>query len=356
MRFVELFAVIGLMREALEPLGWRCVLANDNSPMKARWYKERWGEDDLVVADIREINSLPNCDLLTASFPCVDFSTAGMRGGLAARRGSSLIGKVFALIEAMRDRPRYVLLENVVGLLTLRDGSDLQVIIEYLAFLGYACDVVVLDAAHFTPQQRKRLFVVGELGSTTRAFIPDQSWLYPEALSGWIRARARTPLYPEGLPFRTFDWGDTPGTTTRLEHVLDHVPDESPLWNTPDYVDLNERLDDAYRGRLEDCRGRYSRGEIDGRIAVTYMRGSIRICEPGVMTCLLARPAAWVLDMRGGGERVRRFSPEELARLQGADGWPIPEGVSSRSSYVCFGDAVCVPCVRWLATHAFTFS
>ncbi len=100
--------------------------------------------------------------LATASFPCVDLSLAGHYRGLEGRESSTF----FAFAEALRAldgrRPPLVLLENVPGFLSSRQGRDFTTAAETLAGLGYRLDAFVLDARHFTPQSRRRVFVVGQ--------------------------------------------------------------------------------------------------------------------------------------------------------------------------------------------------
>ena len=77
-RFAEFFSGIGLVREAIEPLGWECAFANDIAQDKARMYIDRFGDDHLVVDDINNValNDLPDdLGLMTASFPCIDLSS-----------------------------------------------------------------------------------------------------------------------------------------------------------------------------------------------------------------------------------------------------------------------------------------
>src|SRR3712207_1236802 len=87
-RFYELFAGVGLVREALEPLGWECVYANDFDPKKQAIYRVRFpGEAsaDLDGRNLFDVNpdELPRpVDLVASSFPCIDLSLAGKRGGL----------------------------------------------------------------------------------------------------------------------------------------------------------------------------------------------------------------------------------------------------------------------------------
>jgi site-specific DNA-cytosine methylase len=91
--------------------------------------------------------------------PCQDFSVAGKRKGLAGDRGALAI----AWLELVgRHHPRFVLLENVPGLLSSRGGRDMAALVGALVELGYGVGYRVLDARHFgVPQRRRRVFILG---------------------------------------------------------------------------------------------------------------------------------------------------------------------------------------------------
>ena len=188
--FAEFFAGIGLVREAIEPLGWKCAFANDISHAKAEMYDARFGLRDFVIEDIRRVTaqSLPaNIDLATASFPCIDLSLAGNRAGLAGEHS----GTIWPFLELLTTRSRQggpppaVLLENVTGFLSSHGGRDLAAVCERLAALGYVIDLVVVNARWFTPQSRPRLFVLGMRADAAPAM---------SARSSGVETRIRTPF------------------------------------------------------------------------------------------------------------------------------------------------------------------
>lgn len=101
-------------------------------------------------------------DLLAGGFPCQDLSVAGKRRGLAGERSGLFFE--FARI-ADEFRPRWLLVENVPGLLSSANGRDMGVVLATLADLGYGLAWRVLDARFFgVPQRRRRVFIVGHLG------------------------------------------------------------------------------------------------------------------------------------------------------------------------------------------------
>lgn len=101
-------------------------------------------------------------DILVGGTPCQSFSVAGRRGGLDDARGNLAIE--FCRL-AGRLWPRWIVWENVPGVLSANAGRDFGTILGALAKLGYGCAWRVLDAQFFgVPQRRRRVFVVGHLG------------------------------------------------------------------------------------------------------------------------------------------------------------------------------------------------
>jgi DNA (cytosine-5)-methyltransferase 1 len=101
-------------------------------------------------------------DLLVGGTPCQSFSVAGLRGGLDDERGNLALGY---LKLADRLRPKWLVWENVPGVLSSNGGRDFGSILGGMVELGYGLAYRVLDAQFFgVPQRRRRVFVVGHLG------------------------------------------------------------------------------------------------------------------------------------------------------------------------------------------------
>lgn len=115
----------------------------------------------------KEWPNVPSVDLLVGGTPCQSFSVVGLRGGLADPRGN--LALVFlALVE--RTRPRWVVWENVPGVLSVDGGRAFGAFVGGLGQLGYGWAYRILDAKYFgVPQRRRRVFVVGYLGDWRRA-------------------------------------------------------------------------------------------------------------------------------------------------------------------------------------------
>ena len=237
-RFGEFFAGIGLVREAIEPLGWNCKFANDIAHQKAEMYTARFGKEHLLVRDIHCLGAadLPeDLDLLTASFPCIDLSLAGNRAGLAGEHS----GTVWPFVELVAELCRHVsppsalLLENVTGFLTSHSGHDLNNVCARVGELGYFVDLVVVDARWFTPQSRPRLFVLAVRKETLAE--PVSRTGHATRLRGAAIRRFQL-AHPE-LPFVELPLPEPPfRSTTTLVSILEDLGGDDELWWPTDRV------------------------------------------------------------------------------------------------------------------------
>ena len=357
-RFAEFFAGIGLVREALEPLGWECAFANDIAEGKAEMYRERFGADDLVVDDINEltIRDVPDdVELMSASFPCIDLSLAGNRAGLAGEH-SGAIWPFLDLVEAQCARdaaPEALLLENVTGFLTSHGGRDLSEVCERVAALGYSLDLAVVDARWFTPQSRPRLFVMAVRQHENLPWHPATDQVSRIRTRGVRRFQAAH----RHLPFIELEIPAPPERAREtLASVLQDVdPDDERWWPAEQTAAMlasmapthRERVDallEAKRGGVATLFRRRRRGKTVGEVRGDKIAGCLRTPQGG-------SSVQFLVDCRGGEPRIRPLTGREYARLQGATGFPI--NVGDRQAQMGFGDAVCVPAVTWLARHAF---
>ncbi len=164
----SLFAGIGGFDLGFERAGWRTewqVEINDTARavLADNFPQARQFEDVTKVTG----EVLGYVDCITAGFPCQDISQMGSRrkGGKLGLRGKRS-GLFFEVIRLLREiRPRWVVLENVHGLLHSNHCEDIQVVIQSLADCGYVGCFRVLDARYFgVPQARRRVFLVAGLG------------------------------------------------------------------------------------------------------------------------------------------------------------------------------------------------
>lgn len=168
-RMVELFAGIGAQAMALEELGipfTSTVCEIDKAAYRS--YCAIHG-DTPNLGDITKVEHLPDCDLLTYSYPCQDLSVAGLQRGMVEGSGtrSSLLWEVGRLLTdaAERERlPEVLLVENVDAVLNRKNLPEFNRWIDRLKTMGYTSSYAVLNAKDYgVPQSRKRCFMVSTL-------------------------------------------------------------------------------------------------------------------------------------------------------------------------------------------------
>ncbi len=183
LKVASFFAGIGGFDIAFEKVGMKVVFQCEIDKFCRAVLKKHWPKAKLLN-DIDDISKdeIPPADLWCGGFPCQDLSLAnqGKRRGLNGKR-SGLFFKFAELIEAKR--PRWIVIENVSGLLNSNDGEDFKVLLETLDELGYCLAWRILDAKFFgTPQRRRRVFIVGSYrtrGAIEVLFGPDANAVVP---------------------------------------------------------------------------------------------------------------------------------------------------------------------------------
>lgn len=165
-RFFDMFAGIGGFRSGLAAVeGFECVGHCEIDKYANQAYNAMYEpKGEVYFHDARTINpdEMPDIDLICGGFPCQSFSIAGRRGGFADARGT-LFFEIARLAAAKR--PKYLLLENVPGLLSHDGGRTFAAILGALSELGYDVAWQVLNSKDFgVPQSRKRVYIVGYLG------------------------------------------------------------------------------------------------------------------------------------------------------------------------------------------------
>lgn len=186
MRYLSLFSGIEAATVAWKPLGWTpyafAEIEKFPSAVLAHHYGSNMPGEPLSsngvpnFGDVTKFKEWPNgpIDLICGGSPCQSFSVAGLRKGMDDPRGN--LALVYLAI-VNKYRPRWVVYENVPGLLSSNGGRDFGSFIGGLAELGYGFAYRVLDAQYVrvdgfgraVPQRRRRVFVVGYLGDWRRA-------------------------------------------------------------------------------------------------------------------------------------------------------------------------------------------
>lgn len=362
--FYEFFAGGGMARAGLAD-GWECLFANDFDEKKSETYKLNWGDDELIVGDIRNIESkkLPgNPDLIWASFPCQDLSLAGGGAGLQGNR-SGTFWPLIALIQNLKNEgraPAVIALENVLGTLTSHSGLDFTAICQALTGLGYTYGAIVVDASHFVPQSRPRLFVIGVRSDLTidacaTVNDPKSPWHTPTLQTAYKRL-------PRKLQDNWLWWNlpTPPKRTKKFADFLEENPQSTKWHEASETAALLSMMSEVNIAKVELAkasgvkmvgtiykRTRHERGGKVQRAEVRFddIAGCLRTPSGGSSRQL-------IMVVTGDEIRSRLISTRETARLMGLpESYRLPERYNE--AYHLTGDGVVVPVVRYIANHLF---
>lgn len=175
MRYGSVCSGIEAATVAWHPLGWKPAFFSEIDKFPRAVLQHHYPDvplhgDFTTIGD----DDYGTIDLLVGGTPCQSFSIAGLRGGLGDDRGNLALEY---LRLAGRKRPRWLVWENVPGVLSSNGGRDFGSILGGLVELGYGFAYRILDAQYVrtqshpraVPQRRRRVFVVGYLGDWRRA-------------------------------------------------------------------------------------------------------------------------------------------------------------------------------------------
>lgn len=296
MKYIDLFAGIGGFRHGINQAhpDWECVYSNEWDKYANQCYRQHFGECD--NRDIRTVptSDIPDHDLLCGGFPCQAFSVAGKRGGFNDTRGTLF----YEIARILADkRPRYLLLENVKGLLSHDSGKTFQTILGVLTDLGYDIQWQVLNSKDFgVPQNRERVFIIGHL-----------------------RGEPRPQVFPI-----------TEGNSVHLSEVTSNVSDAQRIYTTDQAKTLK-----GLGGGLGAKTGLYAIPVLTPDRPEKRQNGR-RFKTDGEPSFTLTGQ-----DLHGiyNGVKIRRLTPIECERLQGfPDNWTA--GFSDTQRYKMMGNAV----------------
>jgi DNA (cytosine-5)-methyltransferase 1 len=323
-RFIDLFAGIGGIRMAFEDHGGRCVFTSEWNPWAQKTYLANFPESAHTLAgDITKVDEhdIPDHDVLLAGFPCQPFSIAGVSKknalgrahGFADETQGTLFFNVKQIIEAKR--PAAFLLENVKNIVSHDKGNTFRVIVKVLKEdLGYHVCWRVIDGAHFVPQHRERILIVGFREKTDFDFADMRFPTRRKTLSDILHPQDGSEQ-PEGHY--------TIGPKAKVDARYTLTP---KLWA---YLQ-------AYAAKHRAAGNGFGYGLVDG--------GSVA----RTLSARYYKDGSEILVSQGPRKRPRRLTPRECARLMGFnDDFIIP--VSDTQAYKQFGNSVVVPVMREVA-------
>lgn len=200
LRVVELFSGIGAQRSALDRAGipYESVACCEIDHYAYASYCAIHG-DTPNLGDITKVEHLPDCDLLTYSFPCQSISLAGKREGFARGSGtrSSLLWEIQRLLTDMKERgklPETLQMENVAAIANRKNRPEFNRWIDWLSLIGYTSSWKCLNARDFDiPQNRARCYMISRLGGC--------SFCFPE---GKPRTKHLRDVLEDGVPARYY--------------------------------------------------------------------------------------------------------------------------------------------------------
>jgi DNA (cytosine-5)-methyltransferase 1 len=326
--FADLFAGIGGTRLGFEHSGGRCVFTSEYDRFCVQTYRANFRPEHEVAGDIRAVTrtdetiaaQVPDHDVLVAGFPCQPFSIAGVskKNALGRAHGfecetqGTLFFEICKILQVKR--PVAFLLENVRNLRSHDGGKTFTVIMNALKELGYHVDARVIDAQHWVPQHRERVYIAGFRHETA---------------------------------FRMQDVPVPAGKAPVLSSILH--PENGSETKHPGFTDARGQVDGKYT--LTSHLWRYLKNYKEKHQAAGNGFGFGLVTRTDIARTLSARyykDGSEILISRGKGRNPRRLTPRECARLMGfPDDYRIP--VSDTQAYKQFGNSVVVPVIQTIA-------
>ena len=325
--FGSLFSGIGGFDLGFERSGMRCAWQCEIDVAARTVLTKQFGKP--IIEDVRNVrrDNVAAIDLVCGGFPCQDLSVAGKRAGLAGER-SGLWFEFRRVVEELG--PKWVVIENVPGLLSSNGGADFAAILRGLVELRYGVAWRILDAQYFGVAQRRRcVFIVGSLGDGRAAQVLFES----EGLFGNPPARQEA--------------GASPAPTLRAEFERNRgLGQESEI----DALVISQSLG-SHHGRNDlDSMGAYifePRYARNGRGSPDIIAPPLKAENGQTGKGDGAPVVAYKQSNQVPAVGVRRLTPTECERLQGfPDGWTAGQSDSAR--YRQLGNAVAVPVIEWI--------
>ena len=304
MRVCSLFCGIGGIDLAFEQAGHSIVWANDNDKYACMTYRKVFPDVSFFEDDIRKIDktTIPDCDIVTAGFPCQPFSVCGKQKGFSDDRGD-LFFEICKVIDAKH--PKIVFLENVANLTEHNNGKTFNLIHNELSERNYYIRYLIADACDYgVPQHRTRSYII--------------AFTEKEACDRYI--------FPE--------------KTLLVNQITD-------------IIDITVKADDRYY--YQPGTSKYEKLKVfiqDDKQLYRFSDWGIQSSKDGISFTLKANMGTYfdrvpiIKDQYG----IRRITPTECLLLQGFPHiFLFAENVPEKEQYKQAGNTVCVPVVANIA-------
>ena len=371
--FLDFFSGIGGFRHGLELAGMKCVGFCEKDKFARKSYeamydtKGEWFHDDITTIDSTRI---PKADLWCAGSPCQNVSIAGKRAGLYGER-SGLFFTFVELIKSQKeeDKPEWVLLENVKGLLSSGGGRDY---LDYLSILdeaGYDLEWQVFNSKDYgVPQNRERIYTLGHLRRNGRRQVLPLSRESSSHLKQLVGGMQSYRVYdPSGIATTLVGEGGGLGAKTGL-YLIDQSLTEPKLTEearciTARYtagatkrtamnsgvLEVQPILTQGIKVRNGTKQG-YQLAEVGDSVDLSYPSSLTRRARVGrgIAHNLSCSCQMGAVVWNGRVVKIRRLTPKECFRLQGFsdDLFEKAKAVNSDAQlYKQAGNGVTVPVV-----------
>jgi len=374
MRYLSVCSGIEAASVAWHGLGWQPVAFAEIEKFPAQVLAHHY-PDVPNLGDMTKFQEWPNesIDVLVGGTPCQSFSVAGLRRGMADPRGNLALTYLGI---ADRYRPRWIVWENVPGVLSSAGGRDFGSFLGALGQLGYGFAYRVLDARFFgVAQRRRRVFVVGYLGDWRRAaaVLFEQPSGSRDTSPRKEKRQSVAPTVVSGPPFsRTGNSRvEADALVARMVAFGEYVDDgTASAMKARDYKDATDLVAQPLTMR-ESGQGFWMQDNIAGTLRAEGenrpSRPSNVIAQPVAPTQIpevfptllsstagVSRPGNAVTEHETYiplvNMQVRRLTPTECERLQGfPDGYTnIKENCPDGPRYKALGNSMAVPVMRWI--------
>ena len=371
--FLDFFSGVGGFRHGLELAGMKCIGFCEKDKFARKSYeamydtKGEWFHDDITTIDPTR---LPKADLWCAGSPCQNVSIAGKRAGLYGER-SGLFFTFVELIKSQKeeDKPEWVLLENVKGLLSSGGGRDY---LDYLSILdesGYDLEWQVFNSKDYgVPQNRERIYTIGHLRRKGRRKVLPLSRESSSHLKQLIGGMQSYRVYdPSGIATTLVGEGGGVGAKTGL-YLIDQSLTEPKLTEearciTARYTAGATKRTAMNSGVLEvqpissqgikvrnGTKQGYQLAEIGDSVDLSYPSSLTRRARVGrgIAHNLSCSCQMGAVVWNGRVVKIRKLTPKECFRLQGFsdDLFEKANAVNSDAQlYKQAGNGVTVPVV-----------
>lgn len=371
--FLDFFSGVGGFRHGLELAGMKCIGFCEKDKFARKSYeamydtKGEWFHDDITTIDPLR---LPKADLWCAGSPCQNVSIAGKRAGLYGER-SGLFFTFVELIKSQKeeDKPEWVLLENVKGLLSSGGGRDY---LDYLSILdeaGYDLEWQVFNSKDYgVPQNRERIYTIGHLRRKGRRQVLPVSRESCSHLKQLVGGMQSYRVYdPSGIATTLVGEGGGLGAKTGL-YLIDQSLTEPKLTEearciTARYtagatkrIAMNSGVLEIQPILTQDIKVRngtkqgYQLAEIGDSVDLSYPSSLTRRARVGrgIAHNLSCSCQMGAVVWNGRVVKIRRLTPKECFRLQGFsdDLFEKAKAVNSDAQlYKQAGNGVTVPVV-----------